>query len=76
MNKEQELEYYRKKYKDEARQADGEKIYRLRGKSYKKIGYRFPKKGEYFLSGAILAAHEAYNDMSTKYIVVKELLNE
>lgn len=33
--------------------------------------YRHPKKGEWFLSGAIPKAYEAYNDMSRKYRIAK-----
>lgn len=31
---------------------------------------RYPKKGEYFLSGSPIEAHLAYNDMSTPYYMV------
>jgi len=40
-------------------------------KSYKILGYRFPKKGEYFLSGAICEAYLSPNDLSAYYLVVQ-----
>lgn len=33
-------------------------------------GFRCPKKGEYFLSGAEIEAYIAPNDLSTEYIIV------
>ena len=38
---------------------------------YEHMGFRFPKRGEYFLSGAIVAAYRAPNDISTKYHIVR-----
>jgi len=37
---------------------------------YDVVGYRPPKKGEYYLSGAIVEAYRAPNDFSTPYLVV------
>jgi len=34
---------------------------------------RFPKKGEFFLSGAIITAYKALADMSTEYWIAKEV---
>ena len=38
---------------------------------YDVIGFREPKKGEYYLSGAIVVAYVAPNDLTSKYHVVK-----
>jgi len=38
---------------------------------YEVIGFREPKKGEWYLSGAIIETHQAPNDLSGKYWVVK-----
>lgn len=35
------------------------------------IGYRPPKKGEYYLGGAIVEAYKAYNDLTSSYWVVE-----
>ena len=35
--------------------------------------FRPPLKGEWFLSGAIVAAYQAPNDLSTKYWIAKEI---
>lgn len=35
--------------------------------------YRPPRKGEYYLSGAIVAAYRAPNDLSTAYWIAREL---
>lgn len=40
-------------------------------KFYNVLGYREPKAGEWFLSGAIIAAYRADNDLGTKYLVVE-----
>ena len=32
---------------------------------------RRPKKGEFYLSGAIIEAHEAYNDLDTEYYIAE-----
>jgi hypothetical protein len=32
--------------------------------------FREPRRGEYYLSGAIVAAHRAPNDLTTKYQIV------
>jgi hypothetical protein len=34
--------------------------------------FRAPRKGEFFLSGAIVEAYEARQDMNTKYWIAKE----
>ncbi len=39
---------------------------------YRVTAYREPKKGEYYLSGAIVAAYEAPNDLSFKYNIVEK----
>lgn len=38
---------------------------------YHVLGYREPKKGEYYLSGAICEAYKAPNDLPSKFLVVK-----
>ena len=35
--------------------------------------YREPRKGEYFLSGAIPEAYIAFNDLSVKYYILKQV---
>ena len=35
--------------------------------------FREPKKGEYYLSGAIVEAYLAPNDLSAKYWIAKEV---
>lgn len=41
---------------------------RLRGRSYQATGeFRAPKQGEYYLSGAIVTAYRAAQDLSTAY---------
>lgn len=35
------------------------------------MGWRAPKKGEYFLSGAIITAYRAYSDMTRDFHVVR-----
>ena len=90
LNKQDELELYRDKYKDEMRANEGTFIHRENGKrwklpilvksgeymlskskKYKVLGFRTPKKGEYYLSGAEVMAWKAPNDLSTKYLVIK-----
>ena len=39
---------------------------------YKIVGYREPKAGEYFVSGADPQAYLATNDLSTKYLIAKK----
>ena len=39
---------------------------------YKVLGKRQPKKGEFYLSGAIVEAYEAAFDMMDEYIVVEK----
>lgn len=38
--------------------------------TYKRDGFRNPRKGEFYLSGAIVAAYRAPNDLTTPYHVV------
>jgi hypothetical protein len=40
-------------------------------KFYKVIGFQNPKKGEWFLSGAIPEAYQATNDLSQEYLVIE-----
>lgn len=42
--------------------------------SWQSLGYRAPKKGEWYLSGAIVMAYRAPNDLATEYFVVRPLL--
>lgn len=39
---------------------------------YRVLGYRPPKKGEYYLSGAKIAVYKAPNDLSCPYLVVEK----
>jgi len=39
--------------------------------NYNVLGYRCPKAGEWFLSGARVAAYYSKNDLSSKYLVVE-----
>jgi hypothetical protein len=39
---------------------------------YKVIGFRAPKKGEWFVSGAIPYAYRAINDLSTKFLIAEK----
>ena len=44
------------------------------GKStYRKLGFRPPKRGEFYLSGAIVTAYRAPNDLTTPYHVVEAI---
>ena len=38
---------------------------------YEVLGYRKPKQGEWFLSGAEVTAYQTYQDLDDKYLVVK-----
>ena len=38
---------------------------------YDYVGFRFPKQGEHYLSGAIIEAWRAPNDLSISYHVVR-----
>jgi hypothetical protein len=40
---------------------------------YKKVGVHPPKKGEWYLSGAIVEAYQAPNDLTTPYTIVKKV---
>lgn len=37
------------------------------------LDHRPPRKGEFFLSGAIAAAYKAYNDINTAYWIVEPI---
>lgn len=39
----------------------------------KVIGFRPPRKGEYYLSGAIVEAYKAKNDLTASYWIVETL---
>lgn len=39
---------------------------------YRVLGFRAPKRGEYYLSGAIVEAWQAPNDLTTEYTVVEK----
>lgn len=41
--------------------------------SYRRCGKDFPKRGEYYLSGAIPQAYKAPNDLTTKYEIVQPI---
>jgi hypothetical protein len=38
---------------------------------YRKLGFREPKKGEFYLSGAVVQAWKAPNDLTTSYQIVE-----
>lgn len=38
---------------------------------YERLGHRAPRKGEFYVSGAIPAAYKARADLSSEYLVVK-----
>lgn len=42
--------------------------------TWRKIGFRAPKKGEHFVSGAIPEAYRAYNDLTQEYLIVERLV--
>jgi len=42
-------------------------------RSYEVLGYRAPRAGEHFLSGAIVKAYRANADMKSSYLVVRPL---
>lgn len=45
-----------------------------RGVKFKATGeFRAPRKGEHYLSGAIIFAYRAPNDLSTPYWIAKEV---
>lgn len=39
---------------------------------YTKVGRRAPKKGEWYLSGAVVEAYQAPNDLLSEYMVVEK----
>lgn len=45
-------------------------------KTFTKGEYREPKKGEWFLSGAIAEAYKAPNDLSQKYYIAVEVSHD
>lgn len=46
--------------------------FRERGKKYRCTGeFRAPKKGEFYLSGAIITAYQAPNDFTSCYWIAK-----
>lgn len=55
-----------KRYRVEGRR---EKLRCLRG------DFRPPRKGEYYLSGAIVAAYKAPNDLSTAFRIVRPMVS-
>jgi hypothetical protein len=42
--------------------------------TWRRVGFRRPKKGEYYVSGAIPEAYRAPNDLPTEYLVVERLV--
>ena len=38
---------------------------------YEKLGFRPPRKGEFYLSGAVVMAYRAPNDLTASYQVVR-----
>ncbi len=38
---------------------------------YVRLGFRTPRKGEHYLSGAVVYAYRAPNDLSTPFHIVK-----
>ena len=52
----------------------GDQIFNLKFKGLKAINsgvFRAPKKGEWYLSGAIPCAYQSPNDLSTKYWIAQ-----
>jgi len=41
--------------------------------AYRVVGKRPPRKGEFYLSGAIPAAYKAPNDLTSTYVVVERV---
>lgn len=39
---------------------------------YRKVAFRAPKKGEWYLSGAIVDAYQAPNDLTSEYQIVEK----
>lgn len=39
---------------------------------FRKLGFRAPKKGEWYLSGAIVEAYQAPNDLTMEYQIVEK----
>jgi len=39
---------------------------------YRELGRRCPRKGEWYLSGAIVEAYQAPSDLSTEFMVVEK----
>lgn len=47
----------------------------IKPEEFKVVGFKTPQKEEYYLSGADVTAYLAPNDLLTKYIVVKRVVN-
>lgn len=55
----------------------GEYDYTVKNNRYVKTGeFRPPKKGEYYLSGAIPTAYKAFSDMEGKYEIMRPATQE
>lgn len=50
----------------------GSGLFAARRFYYRIIGKRAPKKGEWYLSGAIVEAYQAPNDLTTEYTIVEK----
>lgn len=44
-----------------------------KGWCYTLMGFRYPKKGEFYLSGALVMAYRAPNDLTSSFHVVEPL---
>lgn len=51
--------------------AEGGLAYFCKKFTYDILGYRKPRKGEHYLSGAVIQAWRAPNDLSQEFLVVK-----
>jgi hypothetical protein len=40
---------------------------------YREVGFRPPKKGEWYLSGAIVEAYQAPHDLTAAYTIVEKV---
>jgi len=63
------------KPKVKAYRVEGAQFYFHRNKkriiAFKTDQFRYPKKGEYFLSGAVPMAYKAPNDLTTRYRIMR-----
>ena len=50
----------------------GDRVYLNPHYTYEVIGFRPPRKGEYYLSGAIPQTYLAPNDLSSEFLIVKQ----